>query len=88
MTAPGTYRIRALYSHEASKVSFDINGEPAANCQIPVATPSWHYWNVAEVGSITFTSTGKHVLTFHYGKGNNFACFEFVPVAAQATPNQ
>jgi hypothetical protein len=80
VSKPGTYRIRALYSHQANKVRFSVNGKPAAECQLPVPTGDWHRWNYAEIGTITFTEAGLQLLTFHYGKGNNFALFSFEPV--------
>ncbi|HWD18276.1 MAG TPA: carbohydrate-binding protein [Verrucomicrobiae bacterium] len=77
--APGTYKIKALYSYQTNTIQFDLNGQPAATCLLPVATPSWHYWNKAEIGEITFPSAGLQLLTFHHGGGNNFAYFEFSP---------
>ena len=76
----GTYRIKALYSFQTNTVSFDLNGKPAATCRLPVATVNYHQWNFAEIGTIQFTEGGLQLLTFHYGKGNNFAYFEFEPV--------
>ena len=76
---PGTYRIRCLYSFQANTVRFHLNGKPAAECHLPVATRSYHHWNLAEIGTITFPTAGLQVLTFHYGKGNNFAYFDFDP---------
>lgn len=75
--APGTYRIKALYSYQPNEVRFDLNGKPSATCKLPEATESWHYWNFAEIGTITFPEAGLQLLTFHYGVGNNFAYFEF-----------
>ena len=77
---PGTYKIKAFYSYQASTVSFDLNGHAAATCKLPLATTSWHHWNLAEIGTITFPEPGLQLLTFHYGWGNNFAYFEFEPV--------
>ncbi|HVO09130.1 MAG TPA: carbohydrate-binding protein [Vicinamibacteria bacterium] len=74
---PGRYRIKAMYSYQANTVSFDVNGRKAAECRLPVATEDWHHWNLAEVGTIAFEATGVQLLTFHYGRGNNFAWFEF-----------
>jgi hypothetical protein len=74
---PGVYRIKALYSHQASTITFDLNGKPASTCKLPLATKSWHYWNLADIGTITFLEPGRQLLTFHYGWGNNFAYFEF-----------
>jgi hypothetical protein len=48
-----------------------------------MATGSWHIWNKAEIGSITFTETGLHLLTLHYNAGNNFAYFDFEPANHQ-----
>jgi hypothetical protein len=83
VATPGQYHIRALYAHQTNAVRFDLNGKLAATCQIPLATPSYHHWNLAEIGTITFPTAGPQVLTFHYGPGNNFAYFEFVPAAAK-----
>ncbi len=75
--APGTYKIKALYSYQTNTVSFDLNGKPAAVCHLPVATASWHYWNFAEIGTIKLPEAGRQLLTFHYVWGNNFAYFVF-----------
>jgi len=82
---PGRYRIKALYSFQANKVNFDLDGKPAAACQLPVATASYHEWNSAAIGIIQFPTSGLHVLTFRYGKGNNFAYFVFEPVEPAET---
>jgi hypothetical protein len=79
VTRPGTYRIRCLYAFQANTVKFELNGKPAAECHLPVATKNYHHWNLAEIGTITFPTAGLQVLTFHYGKGNNFAYFVFEP---------
>jgi len=73
----GAYRIKALYAYQTNTVTFDLNGKPAAICKLPVATRSFHHWNFAEIGAITFPEKGRQLLTFHYGLGNNFASFEF-----------
>jgi hypothetical protein len=83
---PGTYRIRCLYAFQTNTVTFDLNGKPAAECRLPLATASYHHWNVADIGVIHFPEPGLQLLTFHYGKGNNFAHFEFEPVDAPGTP--
>lgn len=80
----GTYRIRCLYAFQANAVRFDLDGKPAAERRLPVATPGYHHWNLAEIGVIHFPEPGLHRLTFRYGKGNNFAWFEFEPVAVPA----
>lgn len=77
---PGTYRIKALYSYQTNSVTFDINGKEASICRLPVQTVGYHQWNFAEIGKIEFKEAGLQVLTFHYGKGNNFAYWEFEPV--------
>jgi hypothetical protein len=76
----GTYRILALYGNAANPVRFSINNMAASECKLPLDTGSMHIWNKAEIGTIVFPQTGFQLLTFHYGKGNNFAYFEFVPV--------
>jgi hypothetical protein len=76
----GKYRIVALYGNESNTIHFDIDGKAAAECKLPVATGSYHRWDKAEIGEIEFTKKGTHLLTFHYGKGNNFATFDFIPV--------
>jgi hypothetical protein len=75
----GTYRIGCLYAYQPNTVTFDLNGKLAATCRLPVATASYHHWNYAKIGSIRFPTAGPQVLTFHYGKGNNFAYFVFEP---------
>ena len=79
----GTYRILALYGNAANTVRFSINNRAASECKLPLDTGSMHKWNKAEIGKITFSEAGLQLLTFHYGKGNNFAYFEFVPVDGQ-----
>ena len=83
---PGTYRIKALYSFQTNTVTFDLNGKPAATCHLPVLTANYHQWNFATIGTLHFPEAGPQLLTFHYGKGNNFAYFEFEPVAAESIP--
>ena len=82
VTRPGTYRIKCLYGFQANTITFDLNGQLASTCHLPVATASYHHWNFAEVGTIQFLEAGLQLLTFHYGKGNNFAYFEFESVEA------
>ena len=85
---PGIYQIRALYAFQTNQVTFDLNGKAASVCRLPEATPSYHHWNSAVIGTLTFPEAGPQLLTFHYGKGNNFAWFEFEPStpADVATP--
>jgi hypothetical protein len=80
VAAAGAYRIGMLYSNQANSVRFSINGRQAAVGRIPRATGGWHRWDFAQVGTITFTEPGLHVLTFHYGAGNNFAFLVFEPI--------
>ena len=77
--APGKYRLRALYSKDANTVTFDVDGVRALVAKLPVATPDWHVWNYAPIGEVEFREAGRHLLTFHYGTGNNFAFFAFEP---------
>jgi hypothetical protein len=79
--AAGRYTVRALYSKDASSVVFDVDGTRALVAKLPLATESWHTWNYAEIGTIEFREAGLHLLTFHYGTGNNFAFFAFEPAA-------
>jgi hypothetical protein len=76
----GAYRIKCLYAYQTNAVSFDLNGKPAAACRLPVPTASYHHWNFAPIGTIRFPMPGLQLLTFHYGKGNNFAYFQFEPI--------
>jgi len=73
----GTYKIIALYGNAANSVKFAINHQPAVECKLPFGTGSMHIWNKAQIGTITFASSGLQLLTFQYNKGNNFAYFEF-----------
>jgi hypothetical protein len=76
----GTYKIDALYANNDSTITFDINQKPASTCKLPLNTGNFHHWNKGEIGTITFSEPGLHLLTFHYNKGNNFAYFEFTLV--------
>ena len=73
----GSYKVEALYGNNDSTITFDIDQQPASTCKLPLKTGSFHIWNKAEIGAITFSEPGLHLLTFHYNKGNNFAYFEF-----------
>jgi hypothetical protein len=73
----GTYSIDALYANSDTTITFDVNNKLASTCKLPLNTGSYHIWNKAEIGKITFNETGLHLLTFHYNKHNNFAYFEF-----------
>jgi endoglucanase len=73
----GNYRIDALYAFNDSTITFDVDQQLASTCKLPLNTGSYHSWNKSEIGNITFSEPGLHLLTFHYNKGNNFAYFEF-----------
>jgi hypothetical protein len=75
----GTYKVTALYGNADNVISLDIDQKPAAKCKLPVATGGPHNWNKAQIGEITFEKSGLHLLTMHYGKGNNLAYLEFAP---------
>jgi hypothetical protein len=79
----GTYRIKALYSFQTNRVTFDLNGKPAATCRLPVHEPSTTTSGTMRRSARSgYPEPGLQLLTFHYGKGNNFAYFEFEPVDA------
>ncbi len=73
----GTYKIDALYANNDATITFDVDQNHASICKLPLNTGNFHAWNKSEIGSVTFSEAGLHVLTFHYNKGNNFAYFEF-----------
>jgi hypothetical protein len=79
VAAAGEYAVRALYSKDANSVRFDVDGREALVARLPRPTPDWHTWDYAEIGTIAFAEPGRHLLTFHYGTGNNFAFFSFEP---------
>ena len=79
----GKYKITALYSNEPKTIWFSVDNKPASECKLPMATGSWHIWNQAEIGTITFREAGMHLLTLHYNAGNNFAYFDFAPAKHQ-----
>jgi hypothetical protein len=83
---PGAYRIKCLYAFQTNTVTFDLNSKPASRCPLPGLTTSYHHWNFAEIGTIQFPEAGLQLLTFHYGKGNNFAYFEFEPISTATPP--
>ncbi len=78
--AAGTFKIDALYANKDATITFDVDLHSASTCQLPLNTGDFHIWNKAEVGMISFSEPGLHLLTFHYNKGNNFAWFEFTLV--------
>jgi hypothetical protein len=77
--AAGKYKIVALYSKAANTVKFSLNGQPAAECRLPMDTGDWHIWNKAACGEIEFPAQGTQLLTLHYNTGNNLAYFDFIP---------
>jgi hypothetical protein len=72
----GKFKITALYGNNDNKSSLWINNVKASEITLPKVTGSMHIWNKAEVGSITFPSTGLNLLTLHLNKGSNLAYFE------------
>lgn len=85
---PGTYSIKALYSYMKTAISFDLNHRPAAACQVPRATQSWHYWDFGQIGTITFPEAGLQLLTFHYCRGNNWAFWVFEKIGEADQPKK
>jgi len=95
---PGTYSVKCLYSYvekevtldaggrPATAISFDLNGKPAAVCQLPRGTQGWHYWDYGQIATITFPESGLQLLTFHYRRGNNWAFFVFERQSGQTDP--
>jgi hypothetical protein len=73
----GKFKITALYGNNDNKSSLWINNVKASDITLPKVTGSMHIWNKAEVGSITFPTTGLNLLTLHLNKGSNLAYFEF-----------
>jgi hypothetical protein len=76
----GSYRIIALYGYADNGSSLWLNGTKSASLVLPLNTGNWHYWNRAQVGTITFPATGLQLLTLHYNKGSNLAYFDFEPL--------
>ena len=86
---PGIYVVKCLYTYvekevrrdadgkPLAEISFDLNGKPAAVCQIPRGTPGWHYWDYGQIATITFPEAGPQLLTFHYRRGNNWGYWVF-----------
>ena len=93
--AVGKYKIFAVYSNKPNTIKFSINNKPAGEFKLPRDTGYYHHWNRAEIGEITFPEAGLQLLTFHYDApetpdkmgGNNFAYFEFFPVADSGMSN-
>lgn len=73
----GKYKITSLYGNTDNKSSLWINNVKASDITLPKATGNMHIWNKAEVGYITFPSTGLNLLTLHLNAGANLAYFEF-----------
>ncbi len=53
---------------------------------MPRATQSWHHWDYGPIGTITFPEAGLQLLTFHYGRGNNWAFWVFEKIGPAAAP--
>jgi len=89
---PGAYAVKCLYSYfekevhrdangkPLAEISFDLNGKPAAICQIPRGTSDWHYWDYGQIATIYFPEAGPQLLTFHCRRGNNWAFWVFEKV--------
>lgn len=75
----GTYRIMAAYGNIAGMkpLRFMVDGKPAVECPCPVVTGGMHKWTREEVGRLTFSEAGRHVLTLHYERGYNLGYFDF-----------
>ena len=80
----GTYRVAAMHGNDANVLKFDIDGVPAGEFRLPVATSSMHKWSRAEIRQIRFATKGLQVLALHCNKGNQLAYFEFVPTSGSA----
>ena len=75
----GTYRIMAAYGNIAGMkpLRFLVDGKPAAECPCPVVTGGMHKWTREEIGRLTFSQAGLHLLTLHYERGYNLGYFDF-----------
>ncbi len=75
----GVYKIIAGYGNVAGMkpLRFSIDGIPAAECPCPVVTTSMHKWTREEIGRVTFSEAGPHLLTLHYERGYNLGFFDF-----------
>jgi hypothetical protein len=85
----GTYAVKCLYSYAEKEItrdaagrpvgtmSFDVDGVPASPVQLPRPTAGWHSWDYGQIATVTFPTAGRHLLTFHYRRGNNWAFWVF-----------
>jgi len=86
---PGAYAVKCLYSfpekeitrdaqgRPVASISFDVDGQPVAVCTLPRATGGWHSWDYGQIATVRFAEAGRHLLTFHYRRGNNWAFWVF-----------
>lgn len=86
---PGRYAVSALYTYAEQEVNrgpdgaplfpirFDLDGRPAATCELPRPTHDWHRWDYGRIATIEFPTAGPHLITFHYRRGNNWAFLVF-----------
>jgi hypothetical protein len=75
----GTYRIMAAYGNIAGMkpLRLLVDGKPAVECPCPVVTGGMHKWTREEIGLLTFSQPGLHLLTLHYERGYNLGYFDF-----------
>ncbi|MBK5277674.1 MAG: hypothetical protein JJE09_02305 [Bacteroidia bacterium] len=84
----GTYKIDALYANNDATILLDVDQKQSSTSKLPLKTGDFHVWNKGEIGTITLSEPGLHLLTFHYNKGNNFAYLEFTRVDGNTTTSK
>jgi hypothetical protein len=78
--APGKYKIVTIYGNNDNQSTLWLNNQKMVDLILPVNTGSFHQWDQATVGEVTFSTTGINLLTLKYNKGSNLAYLDFILV--------
>ena len=72
--------VRFLNAGDKVKITIMFRGREQSRPELGYRLLQRLAGDVADIGTIELPEIGLQLLTFHYGKGNNFAWFEFEPV--------
>ncbi len=78
--APGKYKIVTIYGNKDNQSTLWLNNQKVVDLKLPVNTGSFHQWDQATIGEVTFTTKGINLLTLKYNKGSNLAYLDFILV--------
>jgi hypothetical protein len=73
----GKYKVFLMYGGTGVKFKLTIDNQPDEKMITPINTEGNHFWNRAEVATLSFSRPGIHLLTLTNFSGGNFGHFEF-----------